>query len=696
MSGSIVDTASDLSGESNDPQSPARLRGNPFTNLKVGKKIGLGFLAVLLFLSIVCGVAYFGLSGANDQFGDYRLLARQTNQLGRIQANLLSARLGVKDYILKNSDHAAEMVRQRAQTTEEITQGAEELFQDSENLTIIQSAIEQIATYRSSFEEVTELVGRRNQLVAQLNTIGPKSERALTKIMTSAYEDDDATSAYRAGITLRHLLLARLYSNRFLVDNQQSSADRSNQELRDFETSATEMLAQLQNPERRQLAGTLVELAGGYKSAFGEVVEVIFKRNGIIRDSLDVIGPKLAGEMEQIKLSNKAAQDELGPRATEAMAVAVTVVKVAAVAAILFGVLLAVLTGRAISRPIVRMTDAMGRLAEGDTSTEVPARGRTDEIGEMAAAVQVFKENAIEADRLREEQARAEQRAEEEKRQATLQMADDLEASVKGVVEEVAGAADEMKVTAQTLSAASEQTTSRASAVASASEEATVTAQTVASAAEELSNSIQEIARQVADAADVSANGKGQAESTNETVKGLAEGAQKIGDVVSLINDIAEQTNLLALNATIEAARAGEAGKGFAVVASEVKSLANQTAKATEEISQQIGTMQDSTQKTVSEIEEVVTAMSKISEMTTAVASAVEEQNAATRDIAENIQQTATGTQDVSSNIIEVNTAAQQSSQASVEVVEVVGKLTGQSDILRRELEQFLNRLRAA
>ncbi len=667
-----------------------------FSNLKVGRKIGLGLGTVLTFLVVVSAISYEGLSTANDRFTDYRAVARQTNQLGRIQANLLLARLGVKDYIIKNSEDAAEMVRKRTEATQAIIGEARKLFEDSEHLETILGATEEISAYRASFEEVTTLVAQRNELVDRLNTIGPNAERSLTSIMKSAFDDGDATAAYKAGETLRHLLLARLYSNRFLVDNLESSAERAREELQAFESAADDMLSELQSESRRASAGTVVELASDYKAAFSGVVDTIFKRNGIISGQLDVIGPRVADNLEMVKLANKGVQDTIGPQTTEEIDGALNTTKVVAALALLFGVALAFLIGRAISRPIVEMTDAMGRLAEGDNEAEVPAQGRGDEIGRMAAAVQVFKDNAIEAERMRQERALALQKSEEEKRQATLDLADSLENSVMGVVDGVAGAADEMKHTAETMSSTSEQTTSRATAVASASEQATVAAQTVASAAEELSQSIQEIARQVSDAKSVVANGKQQAESTNNTVKGLAEGAQKIGDVVDLINDIAAQTNLLALNATIEAARAGEAGKGFAVVASEVKSLATQTAKATEEISRQIGSMQTSTQQTVAEIEEVVGAMARINDMTTVVANSVEEQNSATQDIAENIQQTASGTQDVSANIVEVNSAAQMSSETAAQVVDVVGQLTRQSDTLREQLGSFLGRLRAA
>ena len=233
--------------------------------------------------------------------------------------------------------------------------------------------------------------------------------------------------------------------------------------------------------------------------------------------------------------------------------------------ALLIGILLAWMIGNGIANPITKMTSAMKRLAEGDKSVEIPGTERSDEVGEMATTVQVFKDNAIEADRLREQQVEQERQAEEEKRQAQLKMADDLEASVKGVVDSIASAATEMQTTAESMSATAEQTSQQSAAVAAATEEASTSVQTVASASEELSASISEISRQVSEAREGTQKAEATTEKTTVTVQNLAESAQKIGEVVDLISDIAEQTNLLALNATIEAARAGDAGKGFAV-----------------------------------------------------------------------------------------------------------------------------------
>ncbi|WP_316980308.1 methyl-accepting chemotaxis protein [Shumkonia mesophila] len=360
------------------------------------------------------------------------------------------------------------------------------------------------------------------------------------------------------------------------------------------------------------------------------------------------------------------------------------------------GVLVAVAMGRRLSAPIRLMTAAMGQLAEGDLEVAIPAAGRADEIGRMAKAVQVFKDNAIDKVRLEAEQAEREKQAEAEKQATMVKLAGQFEAAVGAVVDQVSSAATEMLSSSEAMSATAEETTRQASAVAAASEQASANVETVASAAEELSSSISEISRQVTQASQIAAAAVTEAEKTNVKVQGLAQAANKIGEVVALITDIAEQTNLLALNATIEAARAGDAGKGFAVVASEVKNLANQTAKATDEIGAQITGIQSATREAVAAIEEITRTISKINEVNSGVASAVEEQGAATQEIARNVEQASAGTQEVSSNIAGVSAAANETGAAAGQINRAAGELSRQSETLRAEVDKFLANVRAA
>ena len=351
---------------------------------------------------------------------------------------------------------------------------------------------------------------------------------------------------------------------------------------------------------------------------------------------------------------------------------------------------------RGIVRPIVAMTGAMGALADGDLEVAIPAEGQRNEIGEMAAAVQVFKNNAIDKVRLEKEQEEAKIRAEEEKRAAMNKLAADFEATVGRVVNQVSSASTQMEASSQSMNATAEEATRQSAAVAAASEQASANVQTVASAAEELSSSISEISRQVSQASAIASGAVRQAEQTNTKIQGLADAAQKIGEVVALITDIADQTNLLALNATIEAARAGDAGKGFAVVASEVKNLANQTAKATDEIGTQIAGIQTATRDAVSAIEEITKTISEIDEVASGIASAVEQQGAATQEIARNVEQAAAGTQEVSSNIAGVSQAANDTGAAADEIRSAAGELSQQSETLRVEVDRFLSSVRAA
>jgi len=347
-----------------------------------------------------------------------------------------------------------------------------------------------------------------------------------------------------------------------------------------------------------------------------------------------------------------------------------------------------------IVRPLNGMVKIIDALARDDTSVEIIVHSG-DEIGQVAKSALNLKEKLIEAEELRAAQA-AEQEAKVKRAEAVDQMIAEFDRTASGALDAVASAATEMQATSESMSATAEQTNRQAGAVASASEQATANVQTVATATEEMSASIGEIGRQVEQSAQIAQRAVAEADKTNGTVQGLAEAAEKIGAVVELIAGIAEQTNLPALNATIEAARAGDAGKGFAVVASEVKSLANQTAKATEEIGQQISGMQSITGEAVEAIGSIGTTITEVNEIAATIASAVEEQNTATQDIARNVQDAAKGTQEVSSNISGVSQGAEETGKAANEVLESAGQLAKQSEGLRGDVDKFLAQIRAA
>ncbi len=350
---------------------------------------------------------------------------------------------------------------------------------------------------------------------------------------------------------------------------------------------------------------------------------------------------------------------------------------------------------RHIARPLGGMTASMRKLAEHDLKVQVPFTDRGDEVGAMAGAVQVFKNNMIKADELAA-LGEVERKTKEERAARLERLVHDFEMAAATAVGSLTSASGQMESTARSMSATAASTDEQASAVAQAAEASRSGVQTVAAAAEELTASIGEINRQVVQAARVSENAVADARRTDGVVRALAEGARKINDVVGLINSIASQTNLLALNATIEAARAGEAGKGFAVVASEVKSLAQQTAKATEEIKIQIGDVQTATNEAVGSISNIVTVIEEVGAIAAAIAAAVEEQGAATAEIARNVQETAASTETVTTNIAGVSRAANDTGSAASEVLSAAGHLSKQASQLSQEVTRFVGGVRAA
>ncbi len=349
-----------------------------------------------------------------------------------------------------------------------------------------------------------------------------------------------------------------------------------------------------------------------------------------------------------------------------------------------------------ILEPIRRVVVALKELAGGNLAVDVYGVGRRDEIGAIADTMQVFKDNMTRSREIEREAAETEKRAEADKRRSMNELADQFEQSVGTIVDLVSAASTELEAAAQTLNVTLEETNAQAGTVAAAATQASANVETVATACEELAASVREIGQQVGQSSTISARAVEDAERTQATAEGLVATTQKIGEVVELIQSIAAQTNLLALNATIEAARAGEAGKGFAVVASEVKNLATQTARATESITAQIGEVQEVTQRTARAISDIARVIGESRQIASSIASAVEEQGAATQEIARNVQQASAGTGEVSGAIVQVSQASAEGGSAATQVLSSAQELSRSAGNLRREVTEFVARVRAA
>ena len=454
--------------------------------------------------------------------------------------------------------------------------------------------------------------------------------------------------------------------------------------------------------------GTPAEILAAVAAAKGAYAETLVKQRDAIEQAIEAGQPVPVGKSEWVTVSN-AALDSLAGISTTALDLTLAHARARSDAAqgqlllqggllafaILVGIVgLAIIRGR-VTRPIAAITRAMRQVAGGDLSTAVPYGDRRDEIGELAGALVVFKETAAERARMQAVTAEEQERR-ERSRQAVDALIRGFEAEIAALLQTVSTAGSDLNATATAMNGAAVEEAEQANTVVTASEQASANVQTVAAASEELSKSIEEIGQQVNQSQTIARQAVGEAQRTNQTVAGLVEAAQKVGHVVDLINSIAAQTNLLALNATIEAARAGDAGKGFAVVASEVKNLANQTAKATEEIASQIQAMQGVSGEAATAIQGIGSTIVRIDEIATAIAAAVEEQNAATLEIARNVQQAAQGTEQVSHSILGIRDAAGQTSARAAQVLSASDALSLQASAIRERVEHFLKAVQAA
>ncbi|CAO3414542.1 methyl-accepting chemotaxis protein [Azospirillum endophyticum] len=666
-----------------------------FNRLSVGAKITAASAGILVFLVLIGGIGVAALSEAGGTVETYRRLGQQTNESGRIQALMLEMRQQATRFLLTGDPEVGGAVRRTAEEAAQIIDKARSLFADPTLLRTADNMAQEIAQYREAFAATMEFQTQRSKAITELNEIGPRLESALDGIMDSAGAAGDTDAAYLAGMALRHMLSARISATRYNVDGSPELANQTRSQFADAASRGGAMMAKLADFDRRKMAMSYTATLRVYITGFNAVVKATTERDRLVKEVLIPVGDSIAREAEQLTEASVGKQMTLGMEAGAFIDKARGGMVIASLVAVVLGLATALLIGRGLSRPVVAMTDRMTRLAAGDRSVDIPGLGRTDEVGGMAKALQVFKDSLIESDRLAETR-HADHEAQRSRGERIDRLTQEFDRLVLQALGRVSAAATQLQATAQTMSATAEQTTRQADAVASASNEATGNVETVAAATEELTASIGEIGRQVAESTRIAGQAVATAEKTDGTVRGLVEAAQRIGEVVQLITDIASQTNLLALNATIEAARAGEAGKGFAVVASEVKNLASQTAKATEEIGSQIAGIQDISRQAAGAIAEIGRVIAEISHISTTIAAAVEEQGAATKEISRNVQQAARGTQQVSGNIAGVSEAAASTGDASREVLNAADGLNHEATDLRGFVSRFLADMHAA
>ncbi|MBF0187373.1 MAG: methyl-accepting chemotaxis protein [Magnetococcales bacterium] len=607
-----------------------------FDNLKMSTMLGLGFGAMILLLGIIVLSSYFGLTHAVDGFSEYRGLARDTNLAGRLQANMLMVRMNVKDFNITGSQKDIDEYKHYLERMLTFLEEAKGEIQKPERAEKIRFVSESVKTYESAFNSVMAFRVERNTMVNDtLNPKGKAMQRGLTEIMKSAYQDGDANGAYYAGRTQEHVLLGRLYAMKFLNTNAQEDEARVDRELKgEMDKMIATLDKELQNPKRRSLLKTFIADRDAYYTTFKKLTALIYKRNDVIKNTLDRLGPKIATAVEEAKLSVKKDQDELGPAVQEANQQAVITILWVSAGAFLVAIFLAWFITRLIRRPLggepSEIAGVVSQVANGDLSVSiVPDAGDTTSLKAVMGQM-VERLRAVVAD-------------------------------VREAGEQVTSGSGELNSASQTLS---EGATTAASSI-----------EETSSAMEEMSSGIQQNTDNSQQTASISSKAAQDASKGGQAVEEAVVAMKEIADKISIIEEIARQTNLLALNAAIEAARAGEHGKGFAVVAAEVRKLAERSQSAAGEISQLSASSVQVAEQAGGIINTLVPDIQKTADLVQEISASSVEQSQ--------------GAEQINGAIQSLDQIIQQNAGSSEEMAATAEELSGQAERLHEAMSFF-------